>query len=131
MVLENGLEFETIEKANDVVDVEKSYSDQMNILTTFKMTKMTNEDTSAWCCLICGKSWVVRDKCRRHMQTHLVGVTVPCARCGKMFGSKRSMNKHTRNCFKKGQTLAEETVEVVGDELEDVKEELLEGLVME
>ena len=50
------------------------------------------------------------------MQTHLVGVTLPCERCGKMFGSKRSLNKHNSKCLRKGQTLAEETVVEVGYE---------------
>ena len=51
-----------------------------------------------------------------------------------MFGSKNSLNKHNSKCLRKGQTLAEETVLVVGDELVEVeelvvKELLLEGLV--
>jgi len=110
--LEIGDEYEIIEKANDVVDEDKSYSDQMNLLTTFKMTRMMTDDSTAWCCLVCGKSWIVKKNCRRHMETHLVGVTLPCGRCGKSFGSKNSLRQHTRNCFRKDQTLAVVKVEL-------------------
>ena len=131
VAVESSIGCETIEKANDVIDGEKSYSDQMNILTIFNMTKMMTEDSTAWCCLVCGKSWVVREKCRRHMQTHLLGVTLPCARCGKMFGCKNSLNKHNGKCLRKGQTLTEETVVVVGDELEEAEELVVKELLVE
>ena len=99
---------EAIEKANMVMDDQKSYSDQMNLLTSYKMTKMETEGSSAWYCLVCGKSWVRKSSCMRHMQTHLVGITLPCTECNKVFGSKNALEVHLRICQRKGQNKTEE-----------------------
>ena len=99
---------EAIAKANMAVDLGvktvddvKSYSDQMKLLTSYKMVKLETDGSSAWHCLLCGKDYVNRGRCSRHIQSHLVGLALPCAHCDKVFGSKIALCKHQRVCQRK------------------------------
>jgi len=67
------------------------------------MAKVNND----WYCLICGKFWHVKAMCKRHMLTHFP-CKLPCAVCGKMFGSKYLLQKHENSCH--GDTFSDSEV---------------------
>jgi len=57
------------------------------------MAKVNND----WYCLVCGKFWQAKAKCKRHMLTHFP-CKLPCVVCGKMFSSKYLLQKHENSC---------------------------------
>jgi hypothetical protein len=56
------------------------------------MAKVDND----WYCLICGKFWHAKGKCKRHMQTHFPR-KLACRFCGKMMRSKYKLLKHVNS----------------------------------
>ena len=95
--VENDIVDYTVEVNNNYMcdntvksEFEVNFEDQMKELVSLKMEKV-NEN---WHCLVCGKFWVAKKQCSRHMQSHLVGITLPCEICDKIFASKRSLQSH-------------------------------------
>ena len=79
-----------------------SYESQKSYLTSFKMAKLEMETDGKreyiWQCLICGKNWVAKSMCSRHMEVHIVGLNFPCESCNKAFSSKWTLKKHIQLC---------------------------------
>ena len=123
---DDAVNCEAIEKGNRMIDDKKSYSDQMNLLTSYKMAKMESDGPAAWHCLVCGKSWVDKrkgkDKCRIHMQVRLVRLSLPCTTCKKMFGSMRNLKQHAR-CQRKDVASKDEEVKKIDENVEKVEEQ--------
>ena len=90
-VKENLVEFNN-NTCDDFVKTKTTieFEDQMKELVSLKMAKV---DTN-WHCLVCGKLWPMKKQCTRHMESHLVGITLPCDICDKNYGSKKSLKTH-------------------------------------
>jgi hypothetical protein len=84
---------------------------------------MESDGQAAWHCLVCGKSWVEKTKCRIHMQVHLVGLSLPCTKCKKVFGSMRNLKQHVRRCQRKDLTSKDEEFKKIDEEIEKVEEQ--------
>ena len=47
-----------------------------------------------WTCTKCGKTGPTPAKVKRHIETHIEGISLPCKHCGKMFRSSNSLQFH-------------------------------------
>ena len=47
-------------------------------------------------CKLCGHSSELKAYVRKHMETHIVGLTFPCDLCEEVFPSRNTVNYHTR-----------------------------------
>lgn len=105
-----------IRNANMKITKMHSYQDQKTYLTSFKMIKLETEIDgkweNSWQCLICGKSWDSKTKCRRHMEAHMVGLEFPCELCNKVFNRKRTLKTHTELC--KGKLMENIVEDILG-----------------
>ena len=52
------------------------------------------EDCGTYVCTVCEKKIKIKRDMRRHLETHLSGLSYNCSPCGKSFRSSNSMRKH-------------------------------------
>ena len=57
--------------------------------------KMLKENDGTFSCLLCGKSGVKhKGDMKKHVETHLEGLSFPCQHCGKTFRSRNALHIH-------------------------------------
>jgi len=67
----------------------------LSILILEKMVRQVDRDNQVvWHCLDCGKNWSKKSKCQRHVETHIVGASVECMLCQKMFKNRPCLDAH-------------------------------------
>ena len=59
-----------------------------------KINELLSKENGMLFCGSCGKSGKDERNMRRHIETHIDGVSYPCEMCGKTFRSKNSRNCH-------------------------------------
>ena len=47
-----------------------------------------------WKCKFCGKTFLRKDVSKKHIETHLDGLSFPCQLCGKTFRSRNALSIH-------------------------------------
>ena len=68
-----------------------------------KINELLSKENGILTCIICGKSKTSKDmsNMRRHVETHIEGLSYPCQMCGKQFNSRNAFNCHkSQNCCK-------------------------------
>ena len=61
---------------------------------------LANGENGLLTCNACGKSGTDKRNMRRHVETHIDGLSYPCQLCGKTFRSKHSLSNHKFNFHK-------------------------------
>ena len=61
-----------------------------------KINELLSKENGILTCIICGKSKTSKDisNMRRHVETHIEGLSYPCQMCGKQFKSRNAFNCH-------------------------------------
>eukprot|EP00092_Neocalanus_flemingeri_P037160 GFUD01040449.1.p1 GENE.GFUD01040449.1~~GFUD01040449.1.p1 ORF type:complete len:350 (-),score=96.93 GFUD01040449.1:265-1314(-) len=60
-----------------------------------KMTRVLDDKNQyVWQCLVCGKSWIKKSKCSRHVETHIGGTDIQCAFCDSTYKNRPSLKCH-------------------------------------
>ena len=94
--------------------ISSSAHEERNLVT--KTTEMINASTSEvdtkfdeivvqegkiFICTVCNKSMTHKVSMKRHIETHMTGLSYECDRCGKKFRSSNALNAHkSRVCSK-------------------------------
>lgn len=47
-----------------------------------------------WQCVECGKGWLKKSKCSRHVETHMDGTAVKCPYCEVTYKNRHSLMTH-------------------------------------
>ena len=78
-----------------VVAVDANVKDQIN-----SMIESSYDGKIVAKCTVCGKENKGKDArkdMRRHIETHIEGVSYPCNQCGKVSRSSNALNTHISN----------------------------------
>jgi len=69
--------------------------DILDSLIEGKMTRVLDDKNQyVWQCLVCGKSWIKKSKCSRHVETHIGGTDIQCAYCDSTYKNRPSLKCH-------------------------------------
>ena len=94
---ETVLEFtDTFEK--DEIAVVNTAEDKVvlngNIELDLQIEEMTEKNEGMWKCKVCGKTSKYKNNVRRHVETHIKGLSYECHFCNKNAANKNSLNVH-------------------------------------
>ena len=67
------------------------------------MSKTENPGQTEYECNVCQKIMKKKQHMRKHVETHIQGVTHDCKLCGKTFKTRNSLETHTHAYHKGGQ----------------------------
>ena len=59
-----------------------------------KIDSMISKVDGIWSCNVCGKRTKGKNDLKKHVETHLDGISLPCAYCGKSYRSKSVLTAH-------------------------------------
>ena len=65
-----------------------------------KIDSMMEKQNGAWTCIVCGNTNKLnkRSDLKKHVETHIEGVTHSCNICGKTFRSGNYLKVHSQKC---------------------------------
>ena len=88
-------------KYGTVAKVSLDSNEQSEVEVAEKVKELlTNGQNGLLTCNACGKSGTDKRNMRRHVETHIDGLSYPCQLCGKTFRSKHSLSNHKFNFHK-------------------------------
>jgi hypothetical protein len=70
------------------------FVDLSNLIAEKMVQEVDRDNQVVWKCTECGKQWAKKSKCQRHVETHIVGASVQCMLCQKMFKNRPCLNAH-------------------------------------
>ena len=59
-----------------------------------KINELLLKENGMLCCTVCGKTGTDIRNIKRHIETHIEGLSYPCQMCGKQFRSRNAFNCH-------------------------------------
>ena len=59
-----------------------------------KIQEMTSEVNGVFTCTVCGKTARQKINLKKHIETHIEGLSFPCQQCDKSFRSRNSLQFH-------------------------------------
>ena len=59
-----------------------------------KFEELVVKENGLWRCTVCDKTMKLRKDMRRHLETHLEGLSYDCQHCGKTFRSVNALRQH-------------------------------------
>jgi len=59
-----------------------------------KIQEMTSEVNGVFTCTVCGKTTKQKINLKKHIETHIEGLSFPCQQCGKTFRSRNACQIH-------------------------------------
>ena len=85
---------------NQISQIDKIGLPQSEMSWTFgseldlKIQEMTSEVNGILTCTVCGKTAKQKINLKKHIETHIKGLSFPCQQCGKTFRSRNSLQFH-------------------------------------
>ena len=76
-----------------VVKVDSNNEDLKSKIETM-MENINDGERNKWRCTVCGKTATLKNDVRRHVESHIEGVTHPCNVCGKVSRSTNALQTH-------------------------------------
>ena len=73
-----------------IIDPDKDLNDQMDVYAK----RVNDVKEKKWKCTMCGKITKRKHDIRRHIETHLEGVSHPCNQCDKVSKSTNALMTH-------------------------------------
>ena len=73
-------------------------NEELKTKLTSMMENIHDGEGNKWRCTVCGKTSKDKNNVRRHVESHLEGVTHPCNRCGKISRSSQGLAIHMKRC---------------------------------
>ena len=92
--------FVPVESNRMVVKLDPDNQDLKTQLESF-MESINDGESNKWKCTVCGKISLNKKDIRRHVETHINGVSHPCNLCGKVSRSSYALIIHTAKHHRK------------------------------
>jgi hypothetical protein len=70
------------------------FVDLSNLIAEKMVQEVDRDNQVVWKCTECGKQWAKKSKCQRHVETHIVGASVQCMLCQKIFKNRPCLDAH-------------------------------------
>ena len=71
---------------------------QSNEELNSKFDELVVKEGTVYRCTVCAKSMTHRGSMKRHVETHLTGLSYDCQHCGKTFRSSQACNRNRHKC---------------------------------
>ena len=85
----------SVKKENKVYPVQKSAIEvEQNSEVESKFQELVETEEGVYKCTVCGKTMTHRFSMKRHIETHMSGLSYNCNLCDKTFRSSRSHDRH-------------------------------------
>ena len=85
-------DMEIIDSTKILVAQETSMDDLKTIIDS--MMEQVHDGENKWKCTVCGKATIFARDLRRHIETHMEGLSYPCNQCGKISRSSNALKCH-------------------------------------
>ena len=72
--------------------LDSNYDDIQNQIAT--MMERTTDGDYKWKCTVCGKATKDKQDIKRHIESHIEGLSYPCNQCGKVSRSSNALQVH-------------------------------------
>ena len=82
-----------IESSRIVANVDPDNED-LQVKIASMMESVNDGESNKWRCTVCGKTAKLKGDVRRHVESHIGGVTHPCHMCGKISRSSNALIMH-------------------------------------
>ena len=78
-----------------IVNIDEDTASNIEEIDAKIAENILKESDGTFTCLLCGKSGSKRkDNLKKHVETHLEGLSFPCPYCGNIFRSRNSLQNH-------------------------------------
>ena len=61
-----------------------------------KINELISVDNGVPSCTLCGKASKLKSDIKRHIETHMEGLSFPCQQCEKTFKLRQTLQNHCR-----------------------------------
>ena len=82
-----------VESSKMIVRVDSNIEDLKTKIETL-MENINDGERNKWRCKVCGKIALLKNDVRRHVESHIEGVSHPCNLCGKVSRSNSALKVH-------------------------------------
>ena len=78
-----------------IVNIDEDTASNIEEIDAKIAENILKESDGTFSCLLCGKSGVKKKgDMKKHIETHLEGLSFPCQHCGKTFRSRNALQLH-------------------------------------
>ena len=91
---------ETVMATNQISQIDKNGLTQTDMSWTsgseldLKIQEMISEVNGVLTCTVCGKTAKLKTNLKKHIETHIDGLSFPCQQCDKSFRSRNTLQHH-------------------------------------